>query len=85
MNLAPYAIGFHYDGAFHFIYAEVKEAKSVLSHINYIKGIVQQLAVIGVDVEEQDVVEVLLSSLPQSYVTLITALGMATPPSAAVV
>jgi hypothetical protein len=52
----------------------MSEGDKMLDHINLIKDLSDQLAAIDADVSEDDLVTLLLSSLPESYQNLITAL-----------
>ena len=57
-----------------FFTAQMDEANSMISHINKVRSMAQQLEAIGAEVREEDIVMTLLSSLPQTYGSLIIAL-----------
>ena len=45
------------------------EGTNFLSHLNVLNGLITQLANLGVKIEDEDKVIVLLNSLPSSYDT----------------
>uniref|UniRef100_A0AAV1VEJ5 Uncharacterized protein n=1 Tax=Peronospora matthiolae TaxID=2874970 RepID=A0AAV1VEJ5_9STRA len=57
-----------------FFTAKMEEGDDVLSHINRIKTLAEQLDAVGAPVSEDDLVITLLGSLSESFAFLITAL-----------
>lgn len=57
-----------------FFAMEMREGDDMLTHINEVKTLAEQLEAIGASVNDEDLVITLLCSLPESYGFLITAL-----------
>ena len=45
----------------------MKDGKDVINHIHSFKVLLEELATIGINYNEEDKVEILLPSLPKSY------------------
>ena len=57
-----------------FYAAQMDKGASMLEHINYIKTLSEHLQAVGDPIAEKDLIIILISSLPDSYNYLITAL-----------
>ena len=57
-----------------FFRTEMQESDDMLTHINAMNTLSQQLEAVGAEVSEDDLVITILASLPKQYETLITAL-----------
>lgn len=57
-----------------FFTVKMEEGEDLMAHVNKVKALANQLAVIDKPLPEEDVVMTLLSSLPDSYSSLIVAL-----------
>src|SRR3979411_743647 len=55
------------------------EGDSMQEHINKIKGLQDKITSMGGKLEEEDILTVLLSSLPESYETLVISLESQDP------
>lgn len=60
---------------------EMKEGTPIDVHLKDMKELTNKLASIGAPIAEEDQVVTLLGSLPQSYSTIVTALGNIAEPS----
>ena len=54
--------------------AHMEKGSSMVDHVNYVKTLSEHLDAVGDAVEEKDLVIILISSLPEAYNYLITAL-----------
>ena len=54
--------------------ARMEEGTSMIDHVNYIKSLSEHLEAVDDAVAEKDLVIILISSLPEKYNSLITAL-----------
>ena len=62
-----------------FFTIQMEEGEDLVAHINKVKALASQIAVIDMPLREADVVMSLLSSLPESYGRLITAMESIPP------
>jgi superfamily II helicase len=53
---------------------QVKDGEDVINHIHSFKLLLEELATVGINYNEEDKVETLLASLPESYETRVQSL-----------